>query len=221
VRFLGDVGYVVTFRQVDPLYVVDLSKPESPRVRGELKLFGYSAYLHPVGPGRLLGIGRDATPEGRLKGSQATLFDVSNPDQPSILAQRELGGGSSSSDVEYDPHAFLFWAPKNLAVLPLQIYDGQSTFAGVVGLRTKVPGDGDVLRDAGRISHDAVDGYIPAITRELVVGGRLFTISGAGVMGSDLDTFGRLSFVAFPQQPTGGTVEPKPSSPPSTAPAAN
>jgi uncharacterized secreted protein with C-terminal beta-propeller domain len=221
VRFLGDVGYVVTFRQIDPLYVVDLSKPEAPRVRGELKLLGYSAYLHPVGNGRLLGIGQDATPEGRTKGSQVTLFDVSGPENPSILAQRSLGG-QSSSDVEYDSHAFLFWAPKSLAVLPLQVYGRDGTvFAGAVGLKTKGPADGDLLKEAGRISHDAIDGYVPAIRRELVVGDRLFTISDAGVMGSDLDSFGRLSFVAFPQQPTGGTVEPKPGSPPSAGPAAS
>ncbi|HEX6724326.1 MAG TPA: beta-propeller domain-containing protein, partial [Gaiella sp.] len=61
VRFIGDTGYVVTFRQVDPLYVLDLSAPSRPRVRGELKLLGYSAYLHPVGDGLLLGIGQDAT----------------------------------------------------------------------------------------------------------------------------------------------------------------
>jgi uncharacterized secreted protein with C-terminal beta-propeller domain len=216
VRFVGDVGYVVTFRQVDPLYVVDLSDPRSPRVRGELKLLGYSAYLHPVGPGRLLGVGRDATPEGRLKGTQVTLFDVSKPESPSILAQRDLGG-QSSSDVEYDPHAFLFWKPRSLAMLPLQVYgrDG-TTFAGAIGVRVADRG----LSEAGRVSHDAIDGYIPAIRRELVAGNRLFTISDAGVMGSDIATFGRLSFVAFPQQPTGGTVEPRPSSPPPAAPAA-
>lgn len=215
VRFAGDLGYVVTFRQIDPLYVIDLSNPEAPRVRGRLELLGYSAYLHPVGAGRLLGIGQDATPEGRTKGAQVSLFDVSNPEAPKLLAQKALGGQSSSS-VEYDPHAFLFWRPKSLAMLPLAVYgqDG-SVFAGAVGLRVK-----DAIDEVGRISHDAVAGYLPAIQRELVVGNRLFTISDAGVMGSDLDTFGRLSFVAFSQQPTGVPVEPTPGSPPSTSPAA-
>lgn len=215
VRFAGDVGYVVTFRQVDPLYVIDLSDPERPRVRGELELLGYSAYLHPVGAGRLLGVGQDATPEGRLKGSQVSLFDVSNPDAPKLLDQRQLGG-QSSSDVQYDPHAFLFWAPKHLAFLPLALYgDAGSTFAGAVGLQV-----GDKLAEVGRIQHDAVNGYLPAIHREIVVGGRVYTISDAGVMGSDLDSFGRLSFVAFPQQSTGGPVEPTASSPPQAGSAA-
>jgi Beta propeller domain len=215
VRFAGDLGYVVTFRQVDPLYVVDLSDPERPRVRGELSLLGYSAYLHPVGPGRLLGVGQDATPEGRLKGSQVSLFDVSDPAAPKLLDHAPLGG-QSSTDVQYDPHAFLYWAPRRLAFLPLQVYgNGGSVFAGAVALKVT-----DALAEAGRIQHDAVGGYVPAVHRELVVGGRVYTISDAGVMGSDIGTFGRLSFVAFAQQPTGGTVEPTPSSPPPAASAA-
>jgi hypothetical protein len=215
VRFAGDVGYVVTFRQVDPLYVVDLSDPANPRVRGELELLGYSAYLHPVGPGRLLGVGQDATPEGRLKGSQVSLFDVSDPSAPKLLAHQPLGG-QSSSDVQYDPHAFLFWSPRRLALLPLQIWgNGDASFAGAVAMKVT-----DTLAEAGRIQHDAISGYLPAIHRELVVGGRVYTISDAGVMGSDVDSFGRLSFVAFPQQPTGGPVVPTASSPPQAASAA-
>jgi hypothetical protein len=215
VRFAGDVGYVVTFRQVDPLYVVDLSDPESPRVRGELELLGYSAYLHPVGPGRLLGVGQDATPEGRLRGSQVSLFDVSDPSAPKLLDHRLLGA-DSSSDVQYDPHAFLYWSPRKLAFLPLQVWgNGNASFTGAVAMKVT-----DTLAEAGRIQHDAINGYLPAIHRELVVGGRLYTISDAGVMGSDLDSFGRLSFVAFPQQPTGGPVVPTASSPPQAASAA-
>ena len=78
VRFIGDVGYVVTFRQVDPLYTLDLSAPSQPVVRGELKIRGYSAYLHPVGDDLLLGIGQDADDDGRVVGAQASLFDVSD-----------------------------------------------------------------------------------------------------------------------------------------------
>ena len=206
VRFAGDVGYVVTFRQVDPLYVIDLSDPQSPRVRGELELLGYSAYLHPVGPGRLLGVGQDATPEGRLKGTQVSLFDVSDPSAPKLLDHQPLGGGSSS-EVQYDPHAFLYWAPRKLAFLPVNAAD--------VAVRV-----GDTLTQAGQIQHDPIGGYSPWIHRAIVVGGRVYTISDAGVMGSDLESFARLSFVAFPQQSTGGPVVPIASSPPQAAPAA-
>jgi Beta propeller domain len=187
VRFAGDVGYVVTFRQVDPLYVIDLSDPEHPRVRGELEIPGYSAYLHPVGAGRLLGVG----------GGDVSLFDVSDPSAPKLLDRHPLG---SSSAVEYDPHAFLWWAPKKLALLPLS--------SEMVGLRVT-----DKLAEAGRIAQEGAQ-------RAIVVGGRIYTISDAGVTGSDIDTFGMLSFVAFPQQPIGGPVEPQPGSPQPAASAA-
>ncbi|MEO7370406.1 MAG: beta-propeller domain-containing protein, partial [Ilumatobacteraceae bacterium] len=82
VRFLGTQGYVVTFQQTDPLYVVDLSDPTTPVVSGELKIPGYSAYLHPVGDGLLLGVGQDASDEGRVQGTQLSLFDVHDPTNP-------------------------------------------------------------------------------------------------------------------------------------------
>jgi len=113
VRFAGDKGYVVTFRQVDPLYTLDLSRKTEPRVAGELKLLGYSSYLHPISEDLLLGVGQDATAQGRTQGTQLSLFDVSDPRRPSRRAQVALGA-NASSNAEYDPHAFLFWKPAGL-----------------------------------------------------------------------------------------------------------
>jgi hypothetical protein len=106
VRFLGDVGYVVTFRQTDPLYTIDLSEPARPRVAGELKILGYSAYLHPVGDGLVLGIGQDADSRGSTKGLQLALYDVSDPAAPRRVDRVTLPG--AWSDVEGDHHAFTF-----------------------------------------------------------------------------------------------------------------
>ena len=105
-RFIGDVGYVVTFRQVDPLYTLDLSAPAAGR-EGELKILGYSAYLHPVGDDLLLGVGQDATDDGRLVGTQPSLFDVSDLRRPTRLHKASLGLGWS--EAESDHHAFLYW----------------------------------------------------------------------------------------------------------------
>ena len=130
VRFMGDVGYVVTFRQTDPLYTLDLSDPDAPRVRGELKIPGYSAYLHPVGDGLLLGIGQDADEDtGRVRGLQISLFDVSDLAQPARLQQRRLGERFSSSAVEWNHHAFLWWPATKLAMLPVD----SEGFDGVAG----------------------------------------------------------------------------------------
>ena len=99
VRFAGDTGYVVTFRQVDPLYTLDLANPSRPAVLGELKVEGYSAYLHPIGGDLLLGIGQDATGEGRVLGTQLSLFDVSNLRRPSRLHRWTLGPSWSEAEI--------------------------------------------------------------------------------------------------------------------------
>ncbi len=82
VRFTGDTGYVVTFEQTDPLFVMDLSNPQSPVITGELKIPGFSAYLHPVGDGLLLGVGVDGDENGQNGGMKLSLFDVSDPQNP-------------------------------------------------------------------------------------------------------------------------------------------
>jgi hypothetical protein len=201
VRFIGPVGYVVTFRQTDPLYTIDLSDPASPRVVGELKIPGYSAYLHPVGDGLLLGVGQDATETGRRTGAQASLFDVSDPAQPRRLDQVALGQGSSAA--EFDHHAFLWWEPRGLAVLPLQTYDPaySSVAVGVSVDR------GRGLGEAGRVTHPgatpdagtgkvAVDG-MSIIARSLVIDDALYTFSPAGVLASDLGDLTDRQWVGF------------------------
>jgi len=117
VRFIGPVGYVVTFRQTDPLYTLDLADPRHPRVVGELKINGYSAYLHPAGDGRLIGVGQDATAEGAQLGTQVSLFDVTDPARPRRVAQHVVRSGYS--EVESDPHAFLYWPQSGLVVVPV------------------------------------------------------------------------------------------------------
>jgi uncharacterized secreted protein with C-terminal beta-propeller domain len=202
VRFVGDKGYVVTFRQVDPLYTLDLSDKASPKVAGELKLLGYSAYLHPVSDDLLLGVGQDAGADGARLGTQLSLFDVSNLHKPVRRAQATLGA-SSSTTAEFDPHAFLFWKPTGLAVIPLSAYgktDGQPTFEGAIGFRVGAAS----LGEAGRIVHPGQGeqrGLTPPIARSLVIGDTLYTLSYAGLQASRLDTLAPLAFAAFPTPP--------------------
>jgi hypothetical protein len=215
VRFIGDVGYVVTFRQIDPLYTVGLSDPADPKVLGSVDLSGYSAYLHPVGDGLLLGVGQAAGPQDtEPDGVQVSLFDVSDPAKPARISNALVGSGSSTQ-AQFDPHAFLWWDPAKLAVLPMQVYDssGNRPFDGAIGFHvTKADG----VKEEGRLSHPATShGYAAPIDRSLVVGGRLFTVSYGGVLASVLNTFASDGFAAFPQ-PSGqvgsGTAEPGPPS---------
>ena len=124
VRFAGDVGYVVTFRQIDPLYVLNLANPQAPSVAGELKIPGFSTYLHPLGEGLLLGIGQDADEEGRTNGTKVSLFDVSDVSRPQEVDA--IIFEDAHSIAEYDHRAFLHWVPDDLAAswvaIPLEIY---------------------------------------------------------------------------------------------------
>lgn len=199
VRFMGSVGYVVTFRQTDPLYTIDLSDPRAPAVVGELKIPGYSAYLHPLGEDLLLGVGQDATDTGQVLGTQVSVFDVSDPSNPERVDTYTLSEGSNSQ-VEYDHHAFLYWG--DLAVIPVQQYwwDGkeETGFSGALGLR--VGSDGE-LQEVDRVIHPGGDGkswdYQAQILRTMVVGDSLYTISPKGVMKSALDTLDEQAWLDF------------------------
>ena len=199
VRFVGDKGYVVTFRQVDPLYTLDLSRKTDPRVVGELKILGYSAYLHPISDDLLLGVGQDASEQGRTLGTQLSLFDVSNPRLPSRKANVSLARASSSA--EFDPHAFLFWKPSSLTVIPLSSYGANgSRFSGAVGFKVGTAS----IAEAGRIVHPPEPGpdpYTPQIGRSLVIGDVLYTLSYAGLAANRLDNLASLSFTPFPRDP--------------------
>ncbi len=108
-RFMGDRAYLVTFRQVDPFFVFDLSDPQHPTQLGELKIPGFSSYLHPVGEGHILGIGFDGG--GWPVRIKASLFDVRDPANPIEQSTLLLGDAYTESDAIWDPHAFAWYAP--------------------------------------------------------------------------------------------------------------
>jgi uncharacterized secreted protein with C-terminal beta-propeller domain len=190
VRFIGDIGYVVTFRQTDPLYTIDLSDPSSPRVAGELKILGYSAYLHPIGDNLLLGVGQDADEEGRVKGTQVSVFDVSDLARPARIHQLTLG--SSWSEAEWDHHAFLYWPRTSLLVLPVFAYaidevsGAYDYFSGAIGVRASRAG----LERLATITHPQRAGseWVAQIRRSLVIGDTLYTVSEHGLKASSLAT---------------------------------
>jgi beta propeller domain-containing protein len=194
VRFIGDTGFVVTFRQVDPLYTLDLSDPAKPRVVGELKVPGYSAYLHPVGDGLLLGVGQDATAEGRRTGVQVSLFDVSDLAHPVRLDQFGLGS-DSSTPIEYDHHAFLWWAPGRLALIPATRYAEGDPFSGALAF--KIDRAGGIV-EAGRMAHPGFDRFGGlAYDRAVVVGERLLLLSDRGVLATSLAAPGPGEFTSY------------------------
>lgn len=121
VRFSGDTAYVVTFYQTDPLFVLDLSDPAAPTVKGELKLPGFSEYLHPAGSGLMLGVGRGGDENGLDGSAKISLFDVSDPQNP-----REVDSlAFKNSYFETDYRAFVS-AENSSFILPLTRYENNA-----------------------------------------------------------------------------------------------
>ncbi len=138
---------------------------------------------------------------------------MSDPSAPRLV-QRTLVGSGSSSEVQSDHHAFLYWPPTGLAVLPVQIYTptpvsttgvippsapaiapSPAAFVGAIGYHVDRSG----ITEIGRIAHPALAaGYVPPISRSVVVGPRLFTVSDGGVLASSLDSLTPGAFAAFP-----------------------
>jgi uncharacterized secreted protein with C-terminal beta-propeller domain len=191
-RFIGPRGYLVTFRQTDPLYSLDLSNPAEPKVTGQLKITGYSAHLQPVGENRLVGVGQEADTRGRTQGTQVSLFDVSDPDEPRRLAQHHVADGYS--EAEYDPHAILWWPATELLVIPMTSFDATKSQQNTSALALRVTGDG--LAKVGEITQPRhTEGYQPTIQRTLVIGDVLWTLSELGLQASSLSTMESLAFV--------------------------
>lgn len=191
VRFIGPVGYVVTFKQVDPLYTLDLRDPAAPKVTGELKITGYSAYLHPAGDGRLIGVGQEASDKGRTLGTQLSLFDVSDPASPRRLSQ--MFQKESGSEAEWDPHAFLYWPKTGLTVIPVSNYKDASSGAMVLKV------DQTAVTKVGMIKHPKQRQkdytYQPGIQRSMVIGDAIWTVSYEGIQVNDAATLAKLAWI--------------------------
>ncbi len=133
VRFDGDRGYAVTFKKTDPLYVFDLKDPRAPKIEGELKIPGFSTYMHMMDASHLLTLGYDAADQGDFAfftGVMLQIFDVSDSKNPKLTHKERIGTRGSSSEALADHLAFNYFAPKNLLALPMTICEGGNTQGG-------------------------------------------------------------------------------------------
>jgi uncharacterized secreted protein with C-terminal beta-propeller domain len=127
-RFLGERGFLVTFVKIDPLFTLDLSDPLSPAIIGELKVPGYSDYIHPLGKDHLLTIGKDTlfVPEDNMawfQGVQLSIFDVGDFENPSLQDKVVIGDRPTSSEASGNHKAFTFWPEHNLLAIPIHLYE--------------------------------------------------------------------------------------------------
>jgi uncharacterized secreted protein with C-terminal beta-propeller domain len=218
-RFMGDRLYLVTFKKVDPLFVIDLKDPTAPKVLGKLKIPGYSNYLHPYDETHVIGLGKEAIDsEGGnfawYQGVKLSLFDVSDVSNPREVAKLEIGDRGTDSPALSDHKAFLFSRERNLLVIPMleakvssgygvepnaygdYVYQGAYVF--------QISTEGIVLR--GRVTHLQGDELLKSgywfdsdysVYRSLYIGENLYTISGAMVKINSLSDLSELNAISL------------------------
>ena len=219
-RFMGDRLYLVTFKKVDPLFVIDLKDPTAPKVLGKLKIPGYSNYLHPYDETHIIGLGKEAIDSEKgnfawYQGVKLSLFDVSDVANPREVAKLEIGNRGTDSPALSDHKAFLFSREKNLLVIPIlearidpSIYGGRVQ-ANIYGDYVyqgayvfQISTEGIQLR--GRITHLKGDELLKSgywfsseysVYRCLYIGENLYTISGGMVKINSLSDLSELKAI--------------------------
>jgi uncharacterized secreted protein with C-terminal beta-propeller domain len=209
-RFMGEKCYIVTYKTVDPLFVIDLSNPETPTALGELKIPGYSSYLHPLGENYLIGFGEDSVEKSYLNwkgetevtayatGLKMAIFDVTDHNNPKELHSIKIGARGSYSELLYNHKSLLFDEEKGIIAFPATLtedagfYDnrvpkyGKTIFNGALIYNISME-EGISLR--GAVEHQ-IQGrnYKDGIQRILYIGDRLYTLSPNMIKVSDLNT---------------------------------
>ncbi len=217
-RFSGDTGYIVTFKKIDPLFVLDLSDPTNPEVEGELKIPGYSDYLQPYGDDYLIGFGKDAEEaseeeeEARgldfawYQGLKISLFDVSDLENPVQLFSTGIGDRGTTSDLLYNHKALLFDEDQGLMAFPVLLAEvededasantsGEYVYQGAYIYDINLATGFDLQ---GTITHYDEDVYAESywyyyydedeIVRIIYIGDNFYTISDSMIKASDMDT---------------------------------
>jgi uncharacterized secreted protein with C-terminal beta-propeller domain len=193
VRFVGARGYVTTFRQVDPLFVVDLAEPAHPAILGALTIPGFSEYMHPLDENHLLTIGRDAGTDGRTRGLKLQIFDVTNGAAPALVKSFTYSASEyGSSEAEYDHKAFTFFDDRGLLAFPYYAYGGETMRSSLelfhVDLATGFQKLGSI--DHSSLVSTAPSGYCggyfgPEVRRGVFLENFVYSVSYGGVIAKD------------------------------------
>ncbi|WP_292366135.1 MULTISPECIES: beta-propeller domain-containing protein [unclassified Methanoculleus] len=216
-RFVGDRLYLVTFKRIDPLFVIDLSDPKHPGILGKLKIPGYSDYLHPYDADHIIGIGKETSENTwggvSVEGLKIALFDVSDVNNPVPVDTVVIGEAGTDSEALRDHKAFLFAKEKNLLVIPVseikRIENPGSKYPGSYGTTTwqgayaysVTPEGGFTLK--GTVAHaEKGPSYTwnsaDAVRRSLFMDDTLYTVSARSIVMTDLAGGSRINEVFLP-----------------------
>ncbi len=175
VRFMGDTGYVVTFRNTDPLFTLDLSDPTSPKVLGEIKLPGYSAYLHPIGDGYMVGIGYDGDEQNaKFNTVKVSVFDVTdlrNPKETDTFVIKD-----AETDVNYEPKAFISSKTMGFIGIPVKHYSPNGYY-DVLSYKIIKIENGKIISHEGFTHPSENHRYGYGLFRGTYIGEKLYTIN--------------------------------------------
>ncbi|PIC71157.1 hypothetical protein CSV77_03720 [Sporosarcina sp. P16b] len=204
-RFLGDKAYMVTFRETDPLFVMDVADPNNPKVLGELKIPGFSNYLHPLDEGHLIGFGYETiakkNPQGgapiiQTGGMKISVFDVTDFANPKETASEVIGGQGTYSSVQHDHHALFIHPTRHLFGFPISVYE-QSKRENILDLQSsgamiyEITAERGIVQTADltkRMTHEYMD-WEKEIQRLLYSDNALYTMSVNEVNSYTLDHF--------------------------------
>ena len=188
VRYVGDKAYVVTFKQTDPLFVIDLSNSETPQILGELKIPGYSTYLHPYDETHLIGFGYDTKEDGTrvtTNGLKMAMFDISDFNNPQELFKIAIGDSKYTySELLYNHKVLLFSKEKNIIAIPLYSSSGRKTNSRAAIYNIDLE-KGFSLK--GEIAN-VTDKYDENVKRIVFANNTYYTLSNALVKVANMDT---------------------------------
>jgi uncharacterized secreted protein with C-terminal beta-propeller domain len=211
-RFIGDRLYMVTFKRIDPFFVIDLSTPENPKILGKLKIPGYSDYLHPYDSTHIIGVGKETSTNDwggvSTRGVKLALFDVSDVEHPKQIDKVEIGESGTDSAALSDHKAFLFDVGKNLLVIPVRqvtnvpvmpktgsydkaplVWYGAYVFG--VTPETGFSLKGTVQHGTGTSGYYWYGSSANEVKRSLYIGNDLYTISSNKIVATSLENINK------------------------------
>ena len=196
VRFVGKIGYVVTFRQVDPLFVIDLSNPENPQIKGELKIPGYSAYLHPYDETHIIGIGYNTKSNGYGGVTNDTMkmsmFDVSDLENPKEMFSVDIGNSSTYSEITSNHKALFYNKEKNLIGFPINTYGSNYREDKTMLVLYRIDMKNEEFEEYGKIENDRGYSY-KSIRRAIYVGNTIYTLSNDRIVAYDIESLDKIN----------------------------
>lgn len=181
VRYMKDKAYIVTYKQVDPLFVIDVSDPKNPTKLGELKIPGYSTYLHPYDDTHIIGLGYDTNSDGSRNwnnGLKLSMFDVSDVNNPKEVFTQKIGNRSTYSEATYNHKAILYLKEKNIIAFPIQTYQNRQGFSEVLIYEIDMK-NGFVVK--GKYSENITNAYGKRVERIVYANGFYYALSEKNV----------------------------------------